>query len=100
MGSLFRVPLLEVLQIDEYLLQMKKLGIRTYALSPRAPISLFDVKPIYPSLIVLGSESRGVPESLPVDERISIPMAGKVESLNVAMAAAVCFYWFSREVRA
>jgi TrmH family RNA methyltransferase len=43
---------------------------------------------------VLGSEAHGVaPEAMAaVDELLSIPMAGRSESLNVAMAGAIlCF---------
>jgi TrmH family RNA methyltransferase len=47
-----------------------------------------------PVAVVLGSEAHGVaPEVVAaVDERLTIPMEGRSESLNVAMAGAVlCF---------
>jgi TrmH family RNA methyltransferase len=47
-----------------------------------------------PLALVLGSEAHGLPAALDqaVDERLTIPMAGRSESLNVAMAGSVlCF---------
>jgi len=43
---------------------------------------------------IFGSEGRGVSEALQsrATARVSIPVAGQVESLNVAAAAAICFY--------
>ncbi len=43
---------------------------------------------------LFGSEGRGItPEALALcTERVSIPMPGAAESLNVAMAASICFY--------
>jgi TrmH family RNA methyltransferase len=47
-----------------------------------------------PIALVLGSEAHGLPEQVleQADELLTIPMAGRTESLNVAMAGAVvCF---------
>jgi tRNA G18 (ribose-2'-O)-methylase SpoU len=44
--------------------------------------------------VVLGNEAHGLPPALDlyVDLQVSIPMAGRAESLNVGVAAAlVCF---------
>ena len=43
---------------------------------------------------MLGNEAAGLPDALGerLDGRVTIPMAGRAESLNVSMAAAVlCF---------
>jgi TrmH family RNA methyltransferase len=47
---------------------------------------------------LFGGEGPGVSDALAAraDVRISIPMPGRMESLNVAAAAAVCFYELSR----
>jgi RNA methyltransferase, TrmH family len=50
----------------------------------------------YPSLIIIGNESKGInPAVAPhVQQKISIPRYGQAESLNAAMAAAiVCDNW-------
>lgn len=47
---------------------------------------------------LLGAEGQGVSEALSKRAalKVSIPMPGGAESLNVAAAAAICFYEFSR----
>jgi TrmH family RNA methyltransferase len=47
--------------------------------------------------LVLGNEAHGLPPDLPLDGRISVPMAGPVESLNVAMAATILCYEVMRQ---
>jgi TrmH family RNA methyltransferase len=47
-----------------------------------------------PIALVVGSEAHGLPASVleAVDDRLTIPMVGRSESLNVAMAGSVlCF---------
>ena len=52
-----------------------------------------------PTLIVLGSEGQGLPPALveSADIRVSIPMTPPVESLNVAVAAALLVYEARRQ---
>ncbi len=56
--------------------------------------SLFDTKLTAPIAWVFGAEGAGVSQEVMVaaDTRVKIPMPGKVESLNVAAAAAICLY--------
>ena len=49
----------------------------------------YDEAPSSGRALVLGSEAHGLPVGVPVDGIVSIPHAGRAESLNVAMAAAV-----------
>jgi TrmH family RNA methyltransferase len=51
---------------------------------------------------VLGSEAHGLPPGVAAAcaARVHIPMAGSVESLNVAMAGAVCAFELARQRRA
>ena len=48
--------------------------------------------------LVLGSESHGLDPMLHelVDRRVRIPMAGAIESLNVAMAATLLAFEYRR----
>jgi len=50
-----------------------------------------------PLALVLGSEAHGVPEDVPIDRVVSIPHAGRAESLNVAMAATVLAFEAARQ---
>ncbi|OFZ99894.1 MAG: hypothetical protein A2Z64_06250 [Betaproteobacteria bacterium RIFCSPLOWO2_02_67_12] len=49
---------------------------------------------------LFGGEGQGVSEALAArsDLRVTIPMPGAAESLNVAAAAAICFYEMSRQL--
>ncbi|NNC95220.1 MAG: 23S rRNA (guanosine(2251)-2'-O)-methyltransferase RlmB [Chitinophagales bacterium] len=51
-----------------------------------------------PIMIILGSEDRGVDVKLlkVSDYQLSIPMSGKMESLNVSVAAGIIFYEISK----
>jgi len=94
MGSIFRVPLVKISQISDYLENLRGSGVHLYALSPRGGVSLDSFQPEFPALMIVGSESGILPENLTGAQTISIPMKGKVESLNAGIAAAICFYQF------
>jgi len=95
MGSLFRVPLMERKDPTSFLKQELQPDIQACGLVTRKGRSLFEWKPVLPLIVCVGSESRGLPADLPLTERLSIPMRGKVESLNAAVAAAICLYTIS-----
>jgi tRNA G18 (ribose-2'-O)-methylase SpoU len=54
------------------------------------------------SAFVLGNEAHGLPDDLTdlVDEWVTIPMAGRTESLNVGMAGAILCFEAARQRRA
>lgn len=60
----------------------------------RGGVSLFDARLSGPVAFVFGNEGAGLSDALAamVDERLSIPMPGEMESLNVASAAAVLIF--------
>src|SRR4029434_1144582 len=66
----------------------------------RVPLATADLKG--PVLWIFGSEAQGVRGDLTAraDLRVTIPMPGVVESLNVGAAAAICFYEARQRVRA
>ena len=53
--------------------------------------NIHQLKPNFPAVILMGSESSGIGKNLEsfVDEKITIPKFGKAESLNVAVSTAV-----------
>jgi len=57
--------------------------------------NIFRFKPKFPLALVLGNEIRGIsPKILKYcDKKISIPMYGKKDSLNVSVAAGVALYF-------
>ena len=63
--------------------------------------SIYDIEPPQrPYILVIGSEAEGIATELLnlADIRINIPMGGKLESLNVAVAAGFCMYALNRDL--
>lgn len=58
--------------------------------------NIFKFKPKYPIALILGNEVKGLPPSIlkKCDKKLFIPMFGKKESLNVAVAAGIALYAF------
>jgi RNA methyltransferase, TrmH family len=95
MGSLFRVPIIEVKNVNVFLEEQMRQDISSCGLETRGGQSIDSWKPRFPLIVCIGSESHGLPPDLPVENKLSIPMKGKVESLNAAVAAALCLYAIS-----
>jgi TrmH family RNA methyltransferase len=91
MGAQFVLPLRERIDLAASLAGFDGTVIGT---SPRARKTIYDVDLRGPVAMIFGSEGRGLPqEALALtNQLIQVPMAGKVESLNVAAAAAVCCF--------
>ncbi len=90
-GTLFRAPILRCQSLVEALNDFAKNGASICSLSSYASKNLRDFKPEAPCIYVLGNETHGVSEAVfsLCDEKIKIPMSNGVESLNVAVTAAL-----------
>ena len=98
-GSVFRVPVLRGGEAATVLDEVGATGRRRVATRAHDAVALADADLSGPVAVVLGSEAHGLPAALDdhVDEWVSIPMAGRVESLNVAMAGTLlCYEVFRR----
>jgi TrmH family RNA methyltransferase len=93
MGSALRMPLARADGTDA-LAALRRHGIATMALVPRGGEPLFGLDLMKPSALILGGEGAGLPPDIVrhADRRVSIPMTGPVESLNVGIAAALVLY--------
>jgi RNA methyltransferase, TrmH family len=86
---------MELKDPSNFLKQELQRNIQTCGLVTRKGRSLFEWRPVFPLVVCVGSESHGLPDDLSLTEKVSIPMKGKVESLNAAVAAAICLYRIS-----
>jgi TrmH family RNA methyltransferase len=99
MGSIYRVPFYQAEDFYEVLDKVKAWGITIYA----AHLSgiPYDTQGSFRSkcAFIIGNEANGLSEqaSAKADKLIKIPMAGKVESLNAAVAAAILMYEAARQ---
>lgn len=93
LGTLFTVPI-AVSATDETIAALRAAGVRMVATSPSAPTLIWEADLTGPVAIVVGSEQYGLSETWfdAADAAVSIPMGGKVDSLNAAVAAAVAIF--------
>jgi TrmH family RNA methyltransferase len=94
MGSLLRIP---VFEIDDTA-ALRERGFRLAALVPRGGVDFRAADWTPPVAVVLGREASGLDDATVAGSqlRVSIPMRGAVESLNVATAAALVLYEATR----
>ena len=98
MGAQFVLPVRERVDLSATLSGFKGSVIAT---SPRAKKSIFEVDLTGPVAMIFGGEGRGVGKDglALATQFVHIPMARRVESLNVAAAAAVCCFERLRQAR-
>ena len=99
MGSAFRLPMWNGPSYVEVIEWCRQLGIATICADVDATMSYTGIDWTNPSALILGPESTGLtPDELELaDQRVSIPMGGMAESLNVAVAAGVLLFESARQ---
>lgn len=100
-GSLFRLPVAQVDDIDAVMDELGARGVRRMGTDVVGGEAYDTAALDGPVALVLGSEAHGLaPAALErLDGRLHIPMAGQVESLNVAVAGAVLAFEVARRRR-
>lgn len=93
-GAVFECPIVVCDALASGLSLLQGAGFACFGLEAGASRSLFELVTPHRAVFVLGSESQGLsPEvAAALDERLSIPMTGPIESLNVAVAAGLVCY--------
>ena len=101
MGSVYRVPFLYVEDICETVRELKNKGISAYAAHLKGTGSYDEQNYTKGTAFLIGNEGNGLTDELAdlADTYIRIPMYGKVESLNAAIASAVLMYEAQRQRR-
>ena len=94
MGSVYRVPFLYTEDIRGAVRQMKENGIGIYAAHLKGKKCYDECDYRGPSAFLIGNEGKGLTEETAelADTYIRIPMDGKLESLNAAVASALLMY--------
>ncbi len=101
MGSTFRVPVAAGLPLGHAVAAARLYGLRVVAATPRGGRSLHEMDLTGPVAILLGGEGGGLDNGAwaLADDRLSIPMRAPVDSLNVAVSAALVAYEAYRQRR-
>ncbi len=101
MGSILRVPFLYVDDLGAALDTLKKKGIRLFAAHVKGE-NTYDQENYCTDMgFLIGNEGNGLTEetAAKADRLVRIPMEGKVESLNAAVAASVLMFEAARQRR-
>ena len=99
MGSAFRLPLASTPHADQAVAHARRHACRIVVTLPQGGRSVFDVDLRSAVAVLIGGEGAGLQPALieGADERVTIPMARPVESLNAAVTAALIVYEASRQ---
>jgi TrmH family RNA methyltransferase len=94
MASTFRLPVPERVSLHEALAAARRRGLTIAAAVPRGGVPMHEYDFTRPVAVMLGGEGAGLSadELARADERVTIPMKPPVESLNVAVSAALILY--------
>ncbi len=94
MGSLYRVPVIYVDDICKAVDECKEKGVKVYAAHLKGTDNYNQKDYAQPTAFMIGNEGNGLSDRLTqkADELVRIPMQGKVESLNAAIACTILTY--------
>ncbi len=98
-GQWFRLPMITIEDLGSQIIQAKQAGIQVVTTLPTADRIHWETDFTQPTLVVMGNEGAGLPPDLAdlADVPVRIPLARGVESLNVAIAAAIILYEVQRQ---
>jgi 23S rRNA (guanosine2251-2'-O)-methyltransferase len=93
-GALNHVPICREKDMKKTIKLLHDNGIRIVACTEKTDKNIYDINLTGPLAIILGSEEDGISDTFlrDADELARIPLKGKIESLNVSVAAGVALY--------
>ena len=93
-GAADYVPFVQVTNLARTMEQLKEAGLWFVGTSDRAEKTIYELDLRGPLALVLGSEEKGMRRLTEegCDFLAKLPMAGKVECLNVSVATGVCLF--------
>jgi 23S rRNA (guanosine2251-2'-O)-methyltransferase len=98
-GALHHLPVCRVKSMKQAMKDLRDNGIQVVACTEKASKNLYELELSAPTALLLGSEEDGIDPVLlkDADQVAKIPMKGKIESLNVSVAAGVAIYEVIRQ---
>ena len=99
MGGVFHLPVIRSRNPLATLAQWRSTGVSIIAAVPRDGVAMYDTDLRRPTVVLMGGEGPGLTADVmaAADARVTIPMNAGVESLNVAVAAALILYEAKRQ---
>ncbi len=98
-GALFNIPVCREDNLKTTINFLKQSGLQVVGVTEKAQKNYTQVDFMSPTVLIMGSEEDGIsPEYLKLcDDRVMIPMMGKIASLNVSVSAGVLMYEVVRQ---
>jgi 23S rRNA (guanosine2251-2'-O)-methyltransferase len=98
-GAIFNVPICKVDHIKDAVYYLQGSGIKVVAATEKSNDSLYQSELSGPLALIMGSEGKGVTPSVLklVDDKIALPLMGKINSLNVSVACGAFLYEIIRQ---
>ena len=93
-GAVSYLPVARVPNLPALLKELKEAGLWVFGTAADGDTALYDADLKGPAAIVIGSEGSGMGRLVAenCDFKVSIPMRGKLDSLNASAAAAILLY--------
>ncbi len=97
-GALEHLPVVRVGNLNRALDEIKQSGYSLYGIDEKGTVDYDQVNYGSPAALVLGGEGKGLHEMVRkrCDAILRIPMAGKISSLNVSVAAGIVLFDWKR----
>ncbi|MCD5414551.1 MAG: RNA methyltransferase [Clostridiales bacterium] len=94
MGALFNLPIIQFDSNYDWLDMLKQSDVKLIASSLSTNNIYLDISYKGKIAIIVGNEANGIANAIlgKADEKIKIPMLGKIESLNVTASVAILLY--------
>jgi len=95
MGALFWKPIVQT-SFSDFVIWARKGNYQLIGTSSHAEVDYHTLVPNLPWLLVLGNEQRGLSreQTADCDVTVSLPMRGRISSLNLAVAAGILLYQY------
>jgi RNA methyltransferase, TrmH family len=97
-GSIFHVPVVRGVPTIDAIERSRRDGFRVLAMDAGGAENLYATDLSRPIAFVFGNEANGLSQEIVsrADATVRVPHAGRAESLNLAAAATVCMFEWSR----
>ncbi len=93
-GATAHIEIITVINVSQFLDELKDLGYWIVGTSDHGKARFTELGNVHPCCIIIGSEGKGMRRLTEdkCDFIVSIPLKGKVSSLNASVAAAIVIY--------
>ncbi|SMP40697.1 TrmH family RNA methyltransferase [Anoxynatronum buryatiense] len=99
-GAVLHLPVIELSEADSDGISLKKAGLRLVGAALEGGSSCYEQSYQSPLVLVIGNEAKGIGDALMrnLDQRVTIPMKGAIQSLNAAIAGSILMFHLAREL--